>query len=574
MTDKTIYTTYELDGELADAYSVKLSSFDDTYGIKSINPDGIVVPDDTDVDHPSVGRYEYTIDTTRGTLYLVSWEIIPNLGDDPIYREEQLGPFEDLSDDGIRAVADSKGRYKPGSTAFIYLRITTIDGVPIDCSDVNITIRDNSGSTIIEDSPDKPTEGFYVYEWIIDEYQLPGDYSVTWDYTIDNVMYYEAQEIVVAEDVDLTSKVYSPNAIAFREALSYYLQCAQCIPVYYEQAKPSHDNKTYRFTFPRWNQTTGVKIYRNNKIMNSGIEINYFKGEVVFDSTLTKYDMVHADYSFRWFSDEELSLFLENACNDFNTYPPFTRYKLTVNPYIPDIFLPAVIRKAAIDAIRKLMLCLQFQQPQQVFGGADGASKAFSNFETLKKNYEADWEKSATNKRLGPYPKTMVISTPEYTLPGGRCLLASTYGVFSIDGSSPMGLEMKDIYGIGKTPHSISVLSTCKKTGNIVFAPVTKIWQSGYKKPYEIKTKLGYSLACSDEHLVFANGKYTPLMYLKQGDVVLVYDGGKIIKDTIIKIKEYRRKEMMYDIEVKSTANLFTNGIKTHNSRWFRYLFK
>lgn len=420
MAEKTIYITYEVDGALADAYSVKLSSSDSSYGIKSINPDAIVVPSNTNPDHPSTGRYEYTIEATRGTIYIVAWEIIPNVGDDPIYREEQLGPFEDLFDDGIRAVADSKGRYKPGSTAFLYLRITTIDGVPIDCSDVNITVRDNSGSTITEGSPDKPAEGFYVYEWAIDAEQTPGDYSVTWDYTIDNVTYYEAQEIIVAEDIDLTSKVYSPNAIAFREALSYYLQCAQCIPVYYEQAKPSHDNKTYRFTFPRWNQTTGVKIYRNNKIMNSGIEINYFKGEVVFDSALTKYDMVHADYSFRWFSDEELSQFIENACKDFNTYPPFTRYQVTVNPYVPDIFMPAVLRKAAIDAIRKLMLCLQFQQPQQVFGGAEGASKAFSNFETLKKNYEADWQKSADNKKLGAYPRTMVISTPEYSLPGGR----------------------------------------------------------------------------------------------------------------------------------------------------------
>lgn len=594
MAEKIIYITYELDGTLADAYSVKLSSSDSSYGIKSINPDATIVADDTDPDHPSIGRYEYTIDATRGTMYLVAWEIIPNLGETPIYREEQLGPFEDLFDDGIRAVADSKGRYKPDSTAFLYLRITTIDGVPIDCPNVEVTVRDDNGGTVLTGNPDKPADGFYVYEWAVDVAQTPGDYSVTWSYEIDNVTYYEAQEIIIAEDIDLTSTVYSPNAIAFREALTYYLQCAQCIPVYYEQSKPSHDNKTYRFTFPRWNQTTGVKIYRNNKLVTSGIEINYFKGEIVFDSSLTRYDVVHADYSFRWFSDEELSLFLENACKDFNTYPPFTRYKLSVNPYIPEIFLPAVIRKAAIDAIRKLMLCLQFQQPQQVFGGAEGASKAFSNFETLKKNYEADWEKSATNKAKGPYPRTMVISTPEYSLPGGRSLTqgtkmwinASNIGTYSISSNlihEEVGIENSNIiheevsieklYQIGKHYNNIYVLSSSRNNEELVYAPVRKIWVSGYKNVYEVKTRSGYSVACSDEHLFFANGKYMPVRDLKEGDTIYIHDGNKISHDKIKSIKSYRRKEKMYDLEVGYTNNLFTNGIKTHNSRWFKYLF-
>jgi hypothetical protein len=574
MAEKTIYITYELDGTLADAYSVKLSSGDGSYGIKSINPDATIVADDTDPDHPSTGRYEYTIDATRGTMYLVAWEIIPNIGETPIYKEEQLGPFEDLFDDGIRAVADSKGKYKPNSTAFLYLRITTIDGVPIDCPNVEVTIRDSSGGTVITGNPDKPADGFYVYEWAIDVDQTPGDYSVTWSYEIDNVTYYEAQEIIVAEDVSLYSTTYNPNAIALREALTYYIQCAQCIPVYYEQAKPSHNNKTYRFTFPRWNQTTGVKIYRNNKIVNSGIEINYFKGEVVFDSALTSYDMVHSDYSFRWFSDEELSVFLENACRDFNTYPPFTRYGLTVSPIVPNNFVPAIIRKAAIDAIRKIMLCLQFQQPQQVFGGEEGAAKAFSNFDTLKKNYEGDWQKSADNKKLGAYPSIKAIVVPEMTLPGGRCLIAGTAITYVI-GDSLMHEEIsiEKLYGIGMRNHNISVLSSLPHLTKPVFAPVNKIWISGYKSVYEVQTKTGYSVATSDEHLFFVDNKYIPVRYLREGDVLCVCDGDKISYDRIKKIKSYRRKEKMYDLEIGYTHNLFTNGIKTHNSRWFRQLF-
>ena len=38
----------------------------------------------------------------------------------------------------------------------------------------------------------------------------------------------------------------------------------------------------------------------------------------------------------------------------------------------------------------------------------------------MKKNYEGDWEKLVEQKKLGPYPSSKLIVTPEYTLPGGR----------------------------------------------------------------------------------------------------------------------------------------------------------
>ena len=422
MANRTIFIEYT-EGAVpvpANAYSVILSSEDGTYGIKAYDSEEIIAADGTTPDNPSTGRYEYTFDTVPGEMYLVSWEIIPNVGNTPIYQEEQVGPFQDVTNDGIRAVADKKGIYKPGYTAFLFLKVTTIDGTPINASNVDIIIRDSNGSTVETGDPDKPTDGFYVYEWDIATDQDNGDYSITWEYVVDNVIYYEAQEVIVSEDVTLTSWIYNPYMDAAREALSHYITCAQHVPAYFEQAKPTFDRNTYRFTFPRWNQSTGVKIYRNNNLVEDGIEIDYFKGEVRFDSTLTQYDMVNADYNFRWFSDEELSKFLDNALGDFNTYPPHTAYNFSGNTRVPDRFTPGVIRKAAVDAIRHLMMCLQFQEPQQVFGGAEGAQKAFANFETLKKNYEADWDKITENKKLGPYPTTMIISVPEYTLPGGR----------------------------------------------------------------------------------------------------------------------------------------------------------
>ena len=63
-------------------------------------------------------------------------------------------------------------------------------------------------------------------------------------------------------------------------------------------------------------------------------------------------------------------------------------------------------------------------------------------------------------------------------------------------------------------------------------------------------------------------------MDIKIGDTILTCDNNKIESTTVKSISRLRRKEKMYDLEVGITANLFVNGIKCHNSRWFRYLFK
>jgi predicted amidohydrolase len=79
------------------------------------------------------------------------------------------------------------------------------------------------------------------------------------------------------------------------------------------------------------------------------------------------------------------------------------------------------------------MMSLAFQEPQQVFGGQEKASALVSNLDTLKKNYEEDFNKMLDAKKFGPYiGLTRVVVTPEYTLPGGR----SRYFRYLFSGSS------------------------------------------------------------------------------------------------------------------------------------------
>jgi hypothetical protein len=326
----------------------------------------------------------------------------------------------------IRAAASYRGSFKQGGIADLLLKITDFDGTPIDPTLIEVLIEgpiespsEDAPDIVDTSSPFQIETGYYVYSWDIADDQSLGDYRITWTYVADSEEKTEIQTVTVVEKFStaLPSSFYTERLIAFREALEYHISCAQNIPIYFEQAKPSRDNQTFEFSFANWNQSPGVKIYRNENIINEDAEVDYFKGKVTFDTSLMPQETVNADYNFKWFSEDELTRFLVNALQVVNSFPPMSGYTLDD---VPDRYVPVVLYKATADALRQLMLCLNFQQPAQVFGGTEEAQKAMANFETLKQNYEKDVEKILEQKKYGPYPKTLMVVTPEYTLPGGR----------------------------------------------------------------------------------------------------------------------------------------------------------
>jgi len=518
----------------------------------------------------------------------------------------------------IRSVASFRGTFKQGSVADLLLKITDFDGTPIDPESIECLVEGPVESPSIDppdivdtSTPFKITSGYYVYSWDIDADQALGDYNVTWTYD-GNI---ELQTVTVVKSATNAepSGFYTERLIQFREALEYHLSCAQSIPVYFEQAKSSRNNTKYEFSFKNWNQSPGVKIYRNENVVNADAEVDYFKGTVTFDSQLLPQETINADYNFKWFSEEELTRFLVNALQTVNAFPPHSGYTLDT---IPDRYVPIVLYGAAKDALRQLMMCLNFQEPAQVFGGMENAQKAIGNFETLKKNYESDWEKLLEQKKFGPWPKTLAVVTPEYTLPGGRCLhpdtellvlviptlmnvynsnisanvYTNTYSnkiISNVGGTSVCinsnklisGEDVKthtirEIYELFNNGFDIEVLSQSDLTGNLIFSPINYIWESGIKTIYNLKTSNGYSVKASDEHLFFINGEYIPLRDIKIGDEIITCDNHNWEYSTVKSINQFKRKINMYDLEVFGTANLFANGIKCHNSRWFRMLFK
>lgn len=319
----------------------------------------------------------------------------------------------------IQSVADHRGTFEQDETSTLFLRVTTFEGQPTDPSSISISITNSLDEEAESGTPEKIVDGFYIFDWRIPADQEVGTYTATWAYSVGGEDFTEIQQFNIAADGQVPStSLYSDRLSSLRMALSVHLQCAQAIPVYNEQGTIESDKKTVTFNFKRWNQNIRTRIFLNEKPVTQGAIVDYFKGQVIFDSLLTEYDTVTCDYNFRWFDDAELDRFLQNALSMVNSYPPVGGYNLY---NIPDRFIPHVLYGAAKDALRHLLLCLQFQEPQEVFGGPEKAQNAFQQLETLKKNFEGDFTALLEQKKFGPYKGlTKAVVTPEYTLPGGR----------------------------------------------------------------------------------------------------------------------------------------------------------
>ena len=571
--ENTIYLDFEENEVPINVYSVKLASQNpsDGYGIWDMTSQSVKVDWGTVVNPSPTGTYSYTLSVENGRMYLVSWEITANEGESPTYKTDQIGPFFSVTDNDVRAVATYSGKFVQGSRATMMLKVTNFDGIAVDAEEISIAIYNEDGITVSLDNttPEFVTTGYYVYDWVVPDDQPNGEYTIVWSYIVDDIDKAEVQYVVVSEDAEDTL-LYSGRFLEFRMALEYHLSCAQSIPVYYEQAKPSRDNKTFRFTFKNWNQSADVKVYRNGKVVNEGVEVDFFNGKITFDETLAIQETVNCDYNFKWFKDEELNRFLNNAVQMINSFPPMTPYTIES---VADRYIPAILYGAAKDALRQLMMCIQFQQPAQIFGGMEGAKSAFQGFDTLKQNFEKDWDKIIEAKRYGPYPSVRLISVPTHTLPGGRSICPDMTSTYFID-NNIFTYTLEEAYNLFRTGVHIQILSHSDLTGKLIFSPVDHIWESGIKSVYELKTMNGYSVRTSDEHLFFVNGNYMPLRDIRIGDRVITSDNNSIEDSRVKSIKKLRIKERMLDLEVFGAKNLFSNGIKCHNSRWFRMLFK
>ena len=445
--------------------------------------------------------------------------------------------------------------------------VTSPAGMPVDVPDATIQVVGPGGSTILPPTPMVHVfTGFYFYDWAIPN-SLPVDtYTVVITGTVLGTPTAMNAYLRV-----VPAGVHTPASCSQRIAelicgLDSYVGQAQRIPVYNELARRGADRQTFSLTWPRWNLGNHI-VKLNNEIITTGYTLNLDTGTITFTTPLHDTDKVYASYNWRFFTQIDQMRFLSDALNQINLEAPGTNFMLNT---VPDIQATVMLMGAARNALQQLTYTMAWQEAGTIFGGGDKTEKAISTFQTQMESYEKRFEKEKRQVKRMLYPKTASAVSPEFTLPGGRCFFPTTKMVFTFEEEATQA-SIEDAWKYFMEGKKISVLSD---SGTPAFAPVSHIWKSGMKRVWKLQANSGLSVSCSSEHLFFCNGKYIPIKEVRQGDEILTcIDGKNIHADHVKSIQETNEEIEMYDLEVPSTGNLFANGIKCHNSRWFRYLF-
>lgn len=318
-------------------------------------------------------------------------------------------------------ITRSRGAFAAGEYVVFCFDFPDINGILYDPTDIAVTIYDPSSTAILtKDSLERVETGQFALTWTIPTDATPGLYILTMQYNSDTIngiitsSFNESFTITEEPSATVNGRLLAQRSFLEESLLDSF----QRIPVYDEPLQLNKDRTKVKSTFPRWNQPAGIIVHVNGDVMETGYTVDYLRGIVTFDNPLTTVDEVTVSYNFRWFTDAQLEDYIIEGINWVNIWPPQTSWSFY---RIPGTWIVASSQAAAIMAFRKLMADLLLQEPAKVFGGLERAEKMFANLETLKKNYEDTLFKMLEQKKNGPYVGLhMTITTPEFTLPGGR----------------------------------------------------------------------------------------------------------------------------------------------------------
>lgn len=310
--------------------------------------------------------------------------------------------------------------YAQGQTAtFTATFVTSPQGMPVDVPDATIQIIGPGGVEVLQ-SIDMihVFTGFYFFDYPIPNSLPVNTYTVFITGTVMGTPTAMSIFLQVVPAGVVTPVSFSQNSAELLAAFDRYIGCAQHIPVYQELAIPNKNKDQWRVNWPRWNLGNHI-IKVNNNMVTDGFTIDVDTGNITFGAPLHPTDRVNVSYNFRWFSQIDLLGFINDAISQINIEPS-QNVMFTLDNFPPQ-FVGVLLQGAAANAIKALLLCLIFQEPQTVFGGPDRAKDAISSLQALKENYEAVFTKDkATLKKMASYPKISAVVQPEYTLPGGR----------------------------------------------------------------------------------------------------------------------------------------------------------
>jgi hypothetical protein len=391
--------------------------------------------------------------------------------------------------------------------------------------------------------------------------------------TNENSDYYEMGEY---------SSRFSTNYNGLMSDFKYaFIHHAQEIPVHQEILRKNSTSapKIYDSAYKLWNRTPTPRIRLNQVLINSddtnyGYNINHETGEITFTSALSYNDTVDAEYTFSFFSDEEIESFFRQATSVWNVSPPYGGPQNIY--YASQDLRGALMIGSSLFAFREMLYSLAFQQKRIIFDNAswgDGWVQVKDLIKNLHDLYKDDWEKLLKAKKAR-LPSIKNIIVPEFSMPGGRTV--SAYNTVDIGFGQHVNFEnLFNMMDEGKDVHVYSLsngISSRCRVSAIEFEGMKEVYSIvvGSGSGLNLKTK---TISTSLDHKYETSNGMKRLKNLYKGSKVVVSNNG--IRD-IWNIFEIGKLGTVpcYEIEVPDTGKFLCNDISVSNSRMFRYLYK
>jgi len=315
----------------------------------------------------------------------------------------------------------------------IYFDLVALDDYGIDITSLSVVITTTSNidsethdvSYVYGDNEISYFSHSNVHYHINVNPSLPFDEGQTVTISINVEGTDENDDLVLMEEYTSQFRTYYNGVMSdFRYA---FIDACERIPVYNETLRSDSTTspKVFDSAFHRWNRDKFLKITINQVIVKPDdttypYTIDYQDGKIIFDNPLDYNDVVQASYTFAFFSDEQIDSFFKQAAAQWRMFPP---YGGPANIYSASFATRAPIMVgASLFAFRELLFQLSLQEVRIIFDSAswnDGWTQVKDLFKMLLDSYEKDWEalKEAKKAKL---PYIAAISTPAFTLPGGR----------------------------------------------------------------------------------------------------------------------------------------------------------
>ena len=186
-------------------------------------------------------------------------------------------------------------------------------------------------------------------------------------------------------------------------------------------SKRSRFSTIYSFAYRNWVRDFKPIVRVNQRIVDDGWYTDY-DGKIYFDRLMTPEDVVEVTYKFSCFSLEQMLGFLRAGLMMMNAIPPSSSTYSNVD-FMPYEWMAPVMLYASVQALRRAIMGMNFQEKRAIYGGAgndEWAQQALSAMQNLYQEYNNQWTEMSKNAKTRKLPSIAMYVTPEYTLPGGR----------------------------------------------------------------------------------------------------------------------------------------------------------